>query len=213
MEGVDRLRALYNEIHRWASQHDPDQVPRRVVPEALDSEIVLIGSALARDTQRLSGLPYTHPDGRLSRGGRVLDDFLSRFGHSIDPSTNRRYAYSTDLLPRFPGRESSGMGNVEPSSSEIAECAHWLEAELQITAPKVVLLLGVIAARGFLGRSAGVTVGRLEDVAGQRHDCFIAGREMAVFPVYQPSWAWQRPAKSSAAFATVSAQVRALLAR
>src|SRR5262249_10076839 len=55
---IDTLGALYVEQHAVLIRRDGQRTPRRLVPAAIASELFLIGQALGRDTQRLSGFPY-----------------------------------------------------------------------------------------------------------------------------------------------------------
>jgi uracil-DNA glycosylase len=205
------LRELYDEIHRWASRTDPQLVPRAVVEQSLAAEVVLVGQALAKDTQRLSGLPYTFPDGRPSGGGRELAAFLAQFGHSIVPSSPLRYAHSIDLVPMFPGRKTTGSGDKKPTRREIADCRPWIERELAIIQPRVVVLLGGLPASAFLEHYAGVSVGRLGEVAGRAFDVSVEGLSFAACPIYHPSGAWQFPGKAPAAARAAVQAIRQLL--
>ena len=56
-----KLAVLYDEIYQHYSASDPKLVRRRLMPDALQSRVMLIGQGLARDTQRLSGIPYHFP--------------------------------------------------------------------------------------------------------------------------------------------------------
>ncbi|MEJ7787213.1 MAG: uracil-DNA glycosylase family protein [Solirubrobacteraceae bacterium] len=206
-----QLHELYDEIHEWASGDDPELVPRRVIDRSLDAEVMLVGQALARDTQRLSGLPYTFPNGEPSGGGRELARFLGRFDHSIDPDTKARYAHSTDLVPRFPGRKPSGSGDKKPTTNEIAHCAPWLDRETEIIAPRVVVLLGALPTRFFLERHAGQHAAKLREVAGTEIPVSIEATRAAAFPVYHPSGAWQFPRQAPAAFERAAQAIRTTL--
>ena len=208
---AQQLKDLYAEIHAWASRDDPELVPTCFVERSLDAKVVLVGQALAQDTQRLSGLPYTFPDGSSSGGGRQLSDFLGGFGHSIDPSSNLAYAHSIDLVPRFPGRKPGGGGDIKPSKREIEFCEPWLRREIEIVSPKAVVLLGALPTRSFLQPCAGVRIAKLEDVAGQAIPASVGSLEVTMFPVYHPSGAWQFPAQAPQAFAAASEGIRRLL--
>lgn len=61
MERRARVEALYDEIFAHYRPRDPAFVCLRLVPDSLESRVVLLGQALGRDTQRLSGLPYCIP--------------------------------------------------------------------------------------------------------------------------------------------------------
>lgn len=190
-----QLENLYEEIHRRYSPRDSGLVPRRVVPEALESRVLLVAQALGRDTQRLSGLPYCFPTSgrRLSKGGQVLDAFLRRFGHTINPNGLDQYAYHTDIAHYYPGRRPGGTGDIEPSAEEIKYGRDWLERELALVEPEVVILLGKSAAALFLQTYGGRRIKRLGDVLGQAQPCRVNDREVPAFAVHHPSGAWQFP--------------------
>lgn len=189
-----RLRALYDQIHSVCAAGDADHVPRQLVDKALDADVMVIGQALGRDTQRLSGLPWMFPDGKLSGGGRTLDNFLAGCGQTVQPEDeNRSYVYCTDMAHHFPGRREEGKWDKEPTAEELERSRGWLESELSTVQPKVVVLLGKTAALQFLERYAGVQATKLSDVLGKRHRCHFEGREFDAYPVHHPSAAWQFP--------------------
>lgn len=94
---LDALQAIYDAERAAAVEIDPLVVPRVLIPEVLESELFLVGQALGRDTQRLSGLPYVFPDWppyRLSNGGHLLDRWLDDCGYTINHGErSRRYAF------------------------------------------------------------------------------------------------------------------------
>jgi uracil-DNA glycosylase len=72
----------------------------------------------------------------------------------------RRLTYIAALMRCFPGRTASGRGDRPPPARGIRNCAGWLEAELRLLRPRVVILVGQMAIRRFLGPGA------LEDRVG-----------------------------------------------
>src|SRR5207247_10724380 len=69
--------------------------------------------------------------------------------------------YRTSMTKCFPGKAASGAGDRRPSPAEIALCAPWLEQELALVRPKIVLLLGQLAIERFWAKRS------LRDVGGQ----------------------------------------------
>ncbi len=194
---VAELEILYDEIYSHFSTRDPQLVRRRVVPNVLASRVMLVGQALGRDTQRLSGLPYCfpHPDRpTLSRGGRTLERFLRTFGYTIDPSGDRQYAYHTDLTHYFPGRSTKGAGDIKPSAEEIARNWMWFEREIRLVRPLIVVALGQQAASSLLSRFAERSIKRLIDVVATPIHCIVYGHEVQLIAVHHPSGAFQHPA-------------------
>jgi uracil-DNA glycosylase family 4 len=208
--GIDKraaqLAELHGRIHAACIQHDPELLPRKLVPHALTSDIFLVAQALAADTQRRSGLPYVDwRSGRLSAGGQELDRFLERFGYTIDSSLRgRRYAYASDLVHWYPGERASGLGDLVPEPAEIDRCWSWLEEEIRLVEPRVLIALGLPAAKELLSRYARWRVGpsrpRLRELTGKEHHVHVLGRRVPLFVVYHPSRAWQFPNEAPAAF-------------
>lgn len=204
------LRRIHREQFLAGADSDPELVPRAWVEDALDADVFLVGQALGRDTQRLSGHPYTLPGGpphQLSRGGTLLDEWLGDIGCTIDPdSTSRRYAYHADVHPGFPGR-AKRSGDVVPTAEMIDAASVWLHDELEIIEPNVVVCLGKEAACAILGRYAGIGVSKLMEATESTWHGAIGDGPVRIFAVYHPSGAWQFPDRAAAAWAYVRGQV------
>jgi len=68
-----------------------------------------------------------------------------------DAAEFRRLTYIAALMRCFPGRKPDGSGDLPPPPRGIANCAHWLDAELRLLRPKAILLVGGLAITRFLG--------------------------------------------------------------
>ena len=208
-----KLDALFREIYEHYSARDPKLVRRRLIPEALESRVMLIAQALGRDTQHLSGIPWNYPPAEhptLSRSGRVLDKFLAGFGYTIRLGGGGQYAYSTDLAHYFPGRKSRGTGDVLPAGAEIALYRPWLEREIQLLEPVVVVTLGLPASRYFFQRYAGRRIKKLADIAGIPVSCRVLGRQVDMIAVHHPSRG-QRTSKET--YRRAATHIRRILAK
>ncbi|RME82942.1 MAG: uracil-DNA glycosylase [Caldilineae bacterium] len=75
----------------------------------------------------------------------------------------RRRFYMTSITRCFPGPNPSGRGDRVPTRKEQQLCNEWLEAELALVDPEVVIPVGSLAARRFFGKGY-----RLVDLVGQR---------------------------------------------
>jgi DNA polymerase len=97
----------------------------------------------------LSGRPFVGP------AGRFLDSALENAG--ID----RARAYVTNVVKHFKW-EPRGKRRIhaKPNAVEIAACAPWLMAELEVVRPRVLVCLGATAAQALLGRGFRVTAQR-----------------------------------------------------
>ena len=103
------------------------------------------------DKEDLEGKPFVGP------AGSVLDKGLVAAG--ID----RRDVYVTNAVKHFKW-EPRGKRRIhkKPNATEIAACRPWLEAEIAVLKPKVVVCLGATAAQALLGRDFRVTQRRGE---------------------------------------------------
>jgi len=67
------------------------------------------------------------------------------------PDEFRKLTYIAALMRCFPGRNATGNGDLRPPSAAIANCAHWLDTELRILKPRMLVLVGQMAINRFLG--------------------------------------------------------------
>jgi uracil-DNA glycosylase family 4 len=116
------------------------------------AHIVVIGQAPGRITAE-RGLMFSGPS------GAVLERWLVQAGFA--PGALRRDAYLSALTRCDPGRSAKGKGDRKPSPAELVLCRPWLERELALMRPRVILLVGGMAIEAFLGSA------RLDDVVGQ----------------------------------------------
>jgi DNA polymerase len=110
-----------------------------------NAQIVLVGEQPGND-EDLAGLPFVGPAGKL------LDKALEEAG--ID----RSLAYVTNVVKHFKW-EPRGKRRIhaKPNSQEITACFPWLQAEIRLVAPQLVICLGATAAQALLGRAFRVT--------------------------------------------------------
>jgi uracil-DNA glycosylase len=109
------------------------------------SQIMFVGEQPGNE-EDLEGAPFVGPAGRL------LDKALAEAG--ID----RKLTYVTNVVKHFKW-EPRGKRRIhqKPNAVEITACLPWLEAEIQLVHPKLVVCLGATAAQSLLGRSFRVT--------------------------------------------------------
>src|SRR5207244_3111099 len=122
-------------------------------------QMVLIGQAPGAVTDR-KGYHFAGP------AGRFLDNWLDQAGFRANYF--REHVYLTSLTRCFPGKSPGGNGDRPPSRAEIALCRHFLDRELELLQPKVVLLVGRMAIDAFLGkRPLTETVGKVFERDGR----------------------------------------------
>jgi uracil-DNA glycosylase len=91
-------------------------------------------------------------------GGTILQKWLEQAG--FPPGYLHEHTYLSSLTRCDPGRNPRGDGDRRPSPAEVALCRPFLDAELQLLRPKVILLVGTMAIETFFGKV------NLEDVIG-----------------------------------------------
>lgn len=111
--------------------------------------------------------PVTHREGLHFAGpaGRTLAGWLEKAGFCPGEQHKWPYlsaAWLSSLTRCFPGPSGSGTGDRAPSPKEIALCRPFLEEEISLVDPDVIVLVGALAVRAFLGNV------KLEDVVGRR---------------------------------------------
>src|SRR5262245_13609209 len=117
---------------------------------AAGADAVFVGEQPG-DQEDRAGRPFVGP------AGRVFDDALDAAG--ID----RTKAYVTNAVKHFKwqGRGKRRI-HQKPNWTEMTACRPWLEAELAVVKPRVLVLLGATAAQSLLGRQFRVTQHRGE---------------------------------------------------
>jgi uracil-DNA glycosylase len=115
-----------------------------------DASAMFVGEAPG-DQEDKQGRPFVGP------AGHILDQALEAAG--IDRST----AYLTNAVKHFKW-QARGKRRIhqKPNWTEMTACRPWLEAELAVIRPRVLVLLGATAAQTLLGREFRVTQHRGE---------------------------------------------------
>jgi DNA polymerase len=105
------------------------------------AEVMMVGEQPG-DAEDLAGHPFVGPAGKL------LDRALEEAG--ID----RRRVYVTNVVKHFKW-EPRGKRRIhaKPNSAEIAACRPWLETEIALVKPRVLVCLGATAAQALLGKA------------------------------------------------------------
>ena len=115
------------------------------------------------DQEDRAGKPFVGPAGRL------FDEALEAAG--IDRSS----VYVTNAVKHFKW-QARGKRRIhqKPNATEVAACRPWLEAELAVVKPRVLVLLGATAAQALLGRQFRVTQHRGEVLESELADAVVA---------------------------------------
>ena len=98
------------------------------------------------DQEDKAGRPFVGP------AGRIFDQALEQVG------INRSSVYVTNAVKHFKW-QPRGKRRIhqKPNAAELAACRPWLDAELAVVQPRVLVCLGATAAQALLGRAFRVT--------------------------------------------------------
>jgi uracil-DNA glycosylase family protein len=126
------------------------------------AEVVFVGEQPG-DQEDLQGKPFVGPAGKL------FDKALE------DAGIDRSQVYVTNVVKHFKW-QARGKRRIhqKPNWSEIAACRPWLEAELEVIEPRVLVCLGATAAQALLGRDFRVSRQRGELVDSDLAENVIA---------------------------------------
>ncbi len=142
------------------------------------SPILLVGQAPGpREIERRRPFAWT--------AGKTLFGWFARIG--IDEDRFRRRVYMAAVCRCFPGKRPRG-GDRAPSREEIANCAPWMETELDLLQPRLILPAGRLAIARFLPPAP------LTEQVGRSFRVRVRGFETDVVPLPHPSGAspWHR---------------------
>lgn len=114
------------------------------------SEVMMIGEQPG-DVEDRTGHPFVGP------AGKMLDRALA------DAHVDRSRVYVTNAVKHFKF-EPRGKRRIhgKPNAAEVSACRPWLEAEVKVVKPQLIVCLGATAAQSLLGRSFRLTQHRGE---------------------------------------------------
>jgi len=120
------------------------------------------------------------------RAGRQLMRWLTRAAFR-DEADVRGRIHMTSMTTCFPGRLPDNSGDRRPSGREVALCGTWLDGDVDLLQPRLILVIGTLSLGRFLPRR------RLDDVIGAAYSASgepLAGQPLAapvILPLPHPS--------------------------
>lgn len=150
-----------------------------VVGRPVASRILLVGQAPG-DKEPVLGRPFAWTAGKT-----LFKWFNEALGWTEDHTRDR--IYFAAMCRCFPGKKDTG-GDRVPDEDEIAACGRWLDAELDLLEPALVLPVGKLAIARFLPPAP------LNDIIGKKFRIEHRGRALDCIPLPHPSGAspWHR---------------------
>jgi DNA polymerase len=142
-----------------------------------EARLMLIGEAPGAEEDR-QGKPF------VGASGRLLDKMLATIG--LDRDT----VYITNVIYWRP------PGNRSPTQAEIAACQPFLERQIALLQPDLMVFVGGIAARALLGVKEGVTKLRGRRFTYQAQD----GASTPALVMFHPAYLLRQPAQKRLAW-------------
>ncbi len=136
------------------------------------ADIIFIGEAPGRE-EDLKGEPF------VGRAGKLLDAMLCAIG------LGRSSVYIMNVVKCRP------PGNRDPRPEEVEACSRWFDAQWNAISPKLVCLLGRVAARHVLQTDASIS-----SLRGRWHE----HRGVPVYVTYHPAYLLRSPARKAMAW-------------
>jgi uracil-DNA glycosylase len=149
-----------------------DVVP--IVSRSVSPRAMLVGQAPGK-VEAAGGKPFA------GRAGKTLLRWLERAG--VDEETARKRIYIAAITRCYPGPSPSGRGDRVPSNAEQEACAVWLDAELELIRPRLLIPVGRLAITRFLPNLP------LDQLVGSAHDVKHRGGSAIAIPLPHPSGA------------------------
>ncbi len=138
----------------------------------------VVGEAPGAD-EDASGEPF------VGKAGKLLDAMLVAIGFARTDNV-----FVTNVLKCRP------PGNRDPSPAEIAQCRPFLERQIELLAPKMILVVGRIASLALLETEA-----TMASLRGREHRVAIGGRDIPVVATYHPAYLLRAPEEKAKAWA------------
>ncbi|MFK7911541.1 MAG: uracil-DNA glycosylase [Akkermansiaceae bacterium] len=172
----EQIASLRQQAEKWKPARDLGSLRKTMVfstgnPEA---DVMLVGEAPGYDEERLQE-PF------VGKAGQKLNDILGAMG--ID----RKQTYISNIVKFRPAMPNQTTNNRKPTKEEMASCMPFIEQEVKIVQPKVIVALGGTAAHALL--DCDLAVARMR---GEFHD--YQGIPLRV--TYHPSYILHNEATS-----------------
>ena len=170
MKNYSSLKKLNSECVECTSCNLSKTRKNVVVGKGNESaHIVIIGEGPG-EQEDITGLPF------VGRAGKMLDTALSSV--DIDPLKD---CYITNIVKCRP------PNNRKPSAAESEACMPWLNEQVNLLKPKIIILAGSTAVQSFLGINEPIS-----KIRGQ----WIEKDNIKYMPIFHPSYLLRNPSKN-----------------
>lgn len=155
-DGLAQLHESIQQCGRCRDHLDPAKALRVRESVPSTSSLFLVAQALARTTQRATGVAYFDDEGKFESTGRALEPFLNKLGATLYPpkpvqlpkatipaaGKRMKTVYASEIVQCFPGGKKGQGDRFSPAIAKSCLGSGFLEREIELVNPKVILLLG-----------------------------------------------------------------------
>lgn len=143
---------------------------------APDARVMFVGEAPGRD-EDIQGKPF------VGRSGQLLDRMLAAIG------LDRTKAYIANVVPWRP------PGNRDPTPQETTICRPFIERQIELVNPQILVCLGARSAQALLGVSEGIL-----KLRGRWLEHTIAGQPVRAIATLHPAYLLRQPVQKRLAW-------------
>jgi DNA polymerase len=134
---------------------------------SLDSKILFIGEAPGYN-EDLQGLPF------VGRAGKILDELLKSIG------LKKENVYIVNIIKCRPPK------NRNPLKNEIVCCTDYLDKQIEIIHPVIIVPLGNFAVR-YIFEKFGLKTDKISNIHGKIFDVKTVFNSLKIIPLYHPA--------------------------
>jgi uracil-DNA glycosylase family 4 len=145
------------------------------------SRLMLVGEAPGADEDR-QGKPF------VGRAGRLLDKMLAAIG------LDRSHVYIVNIVPWRP------PGNRTPTPQETSICLPFIQRQIELAAPRLLVTVGAPSTLTLLGVTEGILKAR-----GRWRDYQIGARTIPAMPILHPAYLLRTPSQKRLAWRDLQA--------
>ncbi len=174
-----------HQAHLARCRRCPRMASTPVIGNPVVSRVLLVGQAPGiREAEAHKPFAWT--------AGRTLFKWFGEAG--LDEESFRQRVYMAAVCRCFPGKNRGGGGDRVPAPDEVLNCSSWLDAELALLRPRLVIAAGKLAIQQFMSAE------KLEAAVGKVHRVKRAGVTFDLLPLPHPSgastWIHMHPGKT-----------------
>ncbi len=145
---------------------------------SLDARLMFVGEAPGRE-EDLQGRPF------VGEAGKILTSLITRMGEGRGFS--RQDVYIANIVKCRPPM------NRDPEPDEIATCLPFLNRQIEIISPDVIVCLGRISTHTLLGIRGPLGKLSITKVRGKFYDYSAGGRTIPLMPTFHPAYLLRNP--------------------